>query len=683
MRNKCTALALALLVGLPIWQGCRSEGEGPSRSLLASNIQSTVDKLVVKSGGDQRDRISRGVRRAASLWPSDNGSGEDFVKFCLDNFIADPALLDTATDTIERNFEILRGHLHQIDRELNAPFVLDRGEPTEVDRLFADSVPEIDYFRSKLAFFITLNFPRYSLEEKLQYGEAWSRKDWAKARIGDLFDVRIPDEIREEQGRLSRERRAYFNRYFIRMDHVLTPDHRIIFPENARLNCHNGLRDDIKGEYSKPGGLERQRLITKMIGRIADQTIPKAAIDGAEYYWEPEANGIFVKQGRQYVGVTAEPEGNDRYRQLLSAFHVQRELDPFYPEAPSFILRTFESRQMPERDVERLIVSVLESPMVDEVVALIQKRVGRKLEPFDIWYSGFQAQGSFPEDRLDRMLKAKYPDPAAFQADLPAILKRLGFSAAQAEFLGSHVVVDPVRTGGHATGAAMRGDSAHLRTVFGPGGLDYKGFRVGMHELGHTVHQNLSLYGMDHYFLSGVPMSGFAEAIAELFAYRNIEGLGLGGKPDPREQDIQALANFWYVYEMGGQALTDMKIWHWLYDHPETTAEQLKLAVLEISRGLWRRYYAGHFGDPDSALLSIYTHMISGGLYLHSYFLGNIIMFQLYDYLGNRDFASELDRMCKQGALTPDLWMKGAVGTPISTKPLLKAVGEALRNISE
>ncbi|MCJ7486857.1 MAG: hypothetical protein MUQ25_11925, partial [Candidatus Aminicenantes bacterium] len=119
MRNKCTALALALLVGLPIWQGCRSEGEGPSRSLLASNIQSTVDKLVVKSGGDQRDRISRGVRRAASLWPSDNGSGEDFVKFCLDNFIADPALLDTATDTIERNFEILRGHLHQIDRELN------------------------------------------------------------------------------------------------------------------------------------------------------------------------------------------------------------------------------------------------------------------------------------------------------------------------------------------------------------------------------------------------------------------------------------------------------------------------------------------------------------------------------------------------------------------------------------
>jgi hypothetical protein len=319
--------------------------------------------------------------------------------------------------------------------------------------------------------------------------------------------------------------------------------------------------------------------------------------------------------------------------------------------------------------------------VIAEAAGLVRGRLGRGLEPGDIWYSGFQAQGRWPEDELDRLTRSRYPAPASFQADIPAILGRLGFPDDQARFLGEHVVVDPVRTGGHASGAAMRGDKAHLRTVFGPEGLDYKAFRISMHEVGHTVHQNLSLYGTDHYILAGLPMSGFAEAIAELFAYRNIEALGLESEPDPDERFIQALANLWYVYEMGGMALTEMRTWRWMYSHPEAEVEELQAAVLRIAGEIWNTYFEPHFGDPDSPVLGLYSHMISGGLYLHSYFLGNTIMFQLYDHLAGRDFASELDRMCRLGRLTPRRWMQNAVGSDISTTPLLEAAEEAVRRL--
>ena len=56
-------------------------------------------------------------------------------------------------------------------------------------------------------------------------------------------------------------------------------------------------------------------------------------------------------------------------------------------------------------------------------------------------------------------------------------------------------------------------------------------------------------------------------------------------------------------------------------------------------------------------------------------------MFQIYDHLQGKDFASEVDRMLKQGKVTPDLWMKGAVGSPISAEPLLQAVAAAVKRL--
>jgi hypothetical protein len=38
----------------------------------------------------------------------------------------------------------------------------------------------------------------------------------------------------------------------------------------------------------------------------------------------------------------------------------------------------------------------------------------------------------------------------------------------------------------------------------------------------------------------------------------------------------------------------------------------------------------------------------------------------------------EFERMAKQGAILPDLWMEGASGAPVSAGPLLRATEAAL-----
>jgi hypothetical protein len=584
---------------------------------------------------------------------------------------------------VDKGFESLRGHLHRINREIRLPFIRSDIEPTPVDDLLGRSIPETDYFASKLAFFIALNFPRYSLDQMIVQGPRWSEHQWAAVRIGEMFAERIPPNIAKEAAGYNKGKGAYFRNYFIHMDRVLTTEKKIIFPEGLKLNCHHGLRDNLKGQYNKDRGLVRQQIIYTIMLRIIDQTIPKQVINNRDYFWEPKSNSLYTKRRGKYIPVEIEPEDNLRYQILLNAFKANKLKDPYYPSTPTYIERTFESRQMPEESVESIILSILGSPETARVATLIARRIGRPLQPFDIWYNGFQAQSGQSEEELDKLTRTRYPDPTAFQADIPIFLRRLGFSEEKARFLSEHIVVDPVRTGGHADGAAMHGDKSHLRTVFTPKGLDYKSFRIGIHEVGHTVHQNLARYGCDYYVLGNIPMSGFSEAIAELFAYRNMKALGLEDRTDPNERYLQALASFWYVYEHGGQALTEMRTWRWLYAHPDADAGELKVVVQDIARSVWNEYYAPFFGTGDVPLLSIYSHFINGSLYLHSYVLGNVMMYQLYDFMEGKDFSKELERMCKAGRLTPDLWMKRAVGSGVSPQPMLRDVRKAIDLINE
>jgi hypothetical protein len=152
---------------------------------------------------------------------------------------------------------------------------------------------------------------------------------------------------------------------------------------------------------------------------------------------------------------------------------------------------------------------------------------------------------------------------------------------------------------------------------------------------------------------------------------------------DPLSDHLKALATYWSLCEIGAVGLVDMRVWHWMYDHPDATAEDLKHAVINIAQEIWNRYYAPLIGIDDVILLGIYSHMISGGLYLPDYSIGQIVMFQIENYIKKKNLGTEMERMCSLGRLSPDAWMMQAVGAPISTQPLITAAENAIKALEK
>ena len=100
--------------------------------------------------------------------------------------------------------------------------------------------------------------------------------------------------------------------------------------------------------------------------------------------------------------------------------------------------------------------------------------------------------------------------------------------------------------------------------------MNYKGFNIAVHEMGHNVEQTFSLNDVDSTLLQGVPNTAFTEALAFVFQAHDLELLGLA-KPDAQSEALKTLNAFWGTYEISGVALVDMAVWHWMYDHPDAT----------------------------------------------------------------------------------------------------------------
>lgn len=690
IKEEVIMLFKKVLAFLPVIliMGCfMVRGEEIKRFISEDTQKMVIEKLIVSHGESQRERIEKGVKMAASLWREEDGGSKDFENFCLQNFVSESVSLESTFKRIERNFETISGFFHQVQRTLLEPLDLDWGKPLPVDYLFANYTPYAhlleDMFKTKIAFFVILNFPNYSLEEKLNYGSSWSREKWAQVLLGDSFTSRVPAEVNQKMNEIFVSANNYISEYNIFMGNLLDNQNRTLFPKDLKLISHWGLRDELKAQYANPDGLPKQEIIFKVMERIIEQSIPKIVINSDAYYWNPFTNKVFEKKNGNFVTIDFEPENEIRYKHFLSIFHAQKLLDPYVPDAPTLIERRFnKDRKIPEKEVEQLLTSILSSPLTAKVGRLVEKRLGRKLRPFDIWYNGFKPRGFFKEEELDKIVKEKYPNLESFQSDLPNILKKLGFSEEKAKFLSERIVVDPARGSGHAMGSQMRADKAHLRTRVTKDGINYKGFNIAIHELGHNVEQVFSLHGIDYYFLSGVPNTAFTECFAFLFQNRDLEILGLK-KEDPMEKYLHALDTFWMTYEIGGVALVDMKVWRWMYENPDATPSQLKEAVISTAKEVWNKYYAPVFKVKDSPILAIYSHMIDSAMYLPDYPLGHIISFQLEKYMEGKNLGEEMERMCRLGSLTPKLWMEKAIGSEISTKPLLKATEEALKYVKK
>ena len=686
MNTTRTAAALALSASL-LSLGCRPPCPAQVKPLagvkpmVKVNMEQLVKSLVAKHGKAAEARARLGLAQVNARWRPEDGDGEALIRFATKHFISDAKVLAETFAHLEYAMEMLDGHHNEMDREISRFQVLDGGPVRPVDGLLAAYSPGAhaleDMFKSKIAFVALLNFPLSTLDQRLGAGQKWTRLQWAQARLTARFEHRIPAAIIQKIERTNAAVETYIDTYNIHMDRLLPTAGGKPFRKGLKLISHWGLRDEIRGQYARGAeGLARQRQIAGVMERIIHQQIPQVVVNSGEVEWDPAKNVIRNPGGATWREAPREPD--TRYRHLLAVFKAYKEADPLYPRLPTYVDRIFKrSREIPEEKMRKLLTDVLSAPVAKKVGALVAKRLGRELEPFDLWYTGFQPKSGKNESELDDLVRKRYPDVKAFEKDIPNILVKLGFGAETAAFLGEHIVVDAARGAGHAHGAQHREGKAHLRTRVPKGGMDYKGFNIAIHELGHNVEQVFSMSRIDHTELEGVPNTGFTEAFAFLFQARDLELLGQA-KDDPDAEAMRTLRRYWSTFEIAGVALLDIELWNWMYKHPDATPAQLREATVRLARDLWNTYYAPVFGKKDAILPAIYSHIIAFGLYTPDYPLGYLITYQVEQYIKSRKMAPEMERMCRLGRLAPDVWMKQAVGAAISAQPLITGTEAAV-----
>ena len=652
-------------------------------------IEKTEAALIAKHGDAQRVRVQRGLKQVAQFWRAEDGDSAAFQEFATASFAGDQETQDALFNRMQFLFESLDGHMNEIGRDWRWQADLDLGTVYPFDEITAAYDPAAhvndDLFQSKLAFVALLNFPLTTLDERLAQGDNWSRRQWAETKLAQRFSKRIPSEVNLAIAKASGDASQYVATYNIWMHHLVDDKGNRLFPAGMRLLEHWNLRDEIKANYSLDPkvGLPKQRMIVRVMERIIDQSIPGQVVDNPGVDWNPVTNAVKPAAVKDDAHISEhKPAPDSRYEMILRTFRAAKLVDPYSPTAPTHIARRFEEdRQIPEARVKAMLEQVLSSPHVPRVARMIEKRLGRKLEPFDIWYNGFRSRGAYSEAQLDEKVRTRYPNAAAYKKDMATLLRGLGFPAERADYLARNIEVDPARGSGHAMPAARRGDNPRLRTRVGRDGMDYKGFNIAVHEMGHNVEQVFSLKDIDHYTLASVPNTAFTEALAFVFQAKDLELLGLS-KSSPENTALQTLNDFWGTYEIAGVALVDMGMWHWMYDHPNATPSELRNAVVQISKDIWNRYYSSVFNRRDVTLLGVYAHMVNNFLYLPDYPIGHLIAHQIEEKMEKAgSIGPEFERMSRIGSITPDQWMRTATGAPVGADAMLHATERALGTV--
>ncbi|MCX7955115.1 MAG: hypothetical protein N3A01_08010 [Bacteroidales bacterium] len=652
-----------------------------NEKISVETIKYVIDSLIKIRGEHCRLQIEKGVKQLATFW--ENSDNEEFKNFCFTYYAKSDSDQYKLFMRLSKNFETIYGHFNKITIELLKPTHLTSEELLPIDEIFSgysvSSHFKEDMFKNKIAHITMLNFPTYSLDEKNLMGKSWTRLQWAYARMGDLFTSLVPAEIEQKISEAIAKADNYIANYNIYMGNVYSENKEILFPSDMKLISHWNLRDEIKASYAdNKNGYEKQKTIYQVMKHIICQTIPSEVINNKNYLWDPFKNKVYDQSNKE-INFKSEP--NVRYEHIINIFRAIKEVDKYDKFHNTYIKRKFEAEtEIPVEQIEQLFIEYISSPLMKQIGKLISQRLNRKLEPFDIWYDGFKARSTISQDELSKKTKSLFPDNKAFAKYMPTLLIKLGFNKEKAEYIASKIVVEPARGAGHAWGSEMRGDVAHLRTRINADGMDYKGYNIAIHELGHNVEQTLSLYDVDYYMLRGVPNTAFTEACAFLFQKRDLNLIDINDNT-PQKEYLNILDIAWSLYEIIGVALVDIEMWKYMYANPSVNPEALKEKVISIAKNIWNKYYYPVFNIKDEPILAIYSHMINAPLYLHAYPLGHIIEYQIEDYIKNKNFANEILRMYTQGRLTPQLWMIKAVGNNISTSSLLENVKIALEKV--
>ena len=673
---------ISIFIGIVIlFIACQPSNNQPMIS--KTTLQTSISTITAAHPHADSALVARGVEQVAALWNETDGSESDFQALVSSSYAGDSKERLMLYNRLTHIIEHCSQSADMLNNTLQEPTTLvGKSEPTSVDWIISGYSPMShfaeDMFANKIAHICVLNFPHYSLEEKNNLGSQWTRQEWAYARLGDMFHTRVPGNVMAAYSQALSQAENYIAGYNIMMHCLRDEQGKQLWQEPMALLSHWNLRDELKSNYADvPLAREKQEMVYHVMLRIIRQDIPECVINNDNFIWYPQTNRLEAKGESSQV----KSEHDTRYQQIINIFHALQAIDTYRIDAPSHVLRTFnEDLEIPIEEIESLFTQLIQSDEVRQVAQLIRTRLGRDLRPYDIWYDGFKSRSSISEDYLTAQTQQRYRTAQTFEHDMPRMLMELGFTKEKAQAIASHIVVEPARGSGHARPCVGREQPARLRTRISDKGMDYKGYNIAVHEFGHNVEEVISLYDIDYYTLAGIPNTGFTEASAFLFQERDLQLLHHTTQSSDNAEQLFDL--IWGMYEIMGVSLVDMRMWQWLYAHPKANASELREAIVQIASEVWNQYYADILGEKDSPLLGIYSHMVGYALYLPAYPIGNLVQYQLEEHLAKcatpQEWAKEYTRIYQQGCLTPDAWMRGAVGKPMSVEPILKAVRERL-----
>ena len=436
-------------------------------------------KLAAKYGEAERPRIRRGIDQAAEFWRSSDGDAAAFADVVRKYVTPDSEARNALYTRLEFALESIDGHMVEISRDLRRQSDLDLGQIYPFDETMAGYDPAAhindDFFQNRLAFAVLLNFPITTLQQRLDQGEQWSRRQWAEARLAERFSKRIPADVNLAIGQATAEAERYIAEYNIWMHHLVDDKGERLFPPKMRLLSHWNLRDEIKADYSEgKQGLAKQREIAQVMDRIVTQTIPQAVVNNPQRGLEP------VHERRQADDRRRTPTPRSRRRRrrptlpsptratrcCSSVFQAARQADPYSPTAPTLIARRFdEDREIPEDRVRKMLEEILSSPLVPRVAALIESGSDARSSRSTSGTTASSRAESTPRRSSTRSSARSTPPPQAYEKDIPRLLVHLGFTQDKADYLASNIVVDPARGSGHASARPPRGQvaPAHAR----------------------------------------------------------------------------------------------------------------------------------------------------------------------------------------------------------------------------
>ena len=384
----------------------------------------------------------------------------------------------------------------------------------------------------------------------LTEGGSWSSDQWADARLSQAFGARIPAELSERSRHIGHAASKWVSEQHIPVGGVVTADGKAPFEPDRKLLWHWLVREELRGRYGDGAeGLPVQRALAFVMGRAIEGRIPASVWEGdAQKKWDPAANTI--------DGVANEGEDLARYEHWLAQFRVQQELDPYYPKHPTVLGRRFDlQREIPETEVVALIETLLDSAARNELLDVVEAKLGRPLEAHDVYFE--ELGDDRPSRELDAIVAERFPDEDAFDAALPEVLRGLGFGDDEAEFLGTRIDVEIARGAGHAVRPALPEFHSWLRTNRLPDTLGWDGFDTGMHELGHCLEQVISTH-RPRPALRGVPNTACTEAFAFLYQHQARAVLGIAESGD-RAGDIAAATSMLNACQIAGPALLEIR----------------------------------------------------------------------------------------------------------------------------